>query len=106
MFQLLITDLFLDEVQNIPNWERYIRRIHDSSNVRIFVTGSSSRLLSKEIATSLRGRTLSYEIFPFSFAEYLRFHQIDINLNSSKSRSYIEHAFAKYLTQGGFAETL
>jgi len=97
--------LFLDEVQNIPNWERYIRRIHDTSNVRIFVTGSSSRLLSKEIATSLRGRTLSYEIFPFSFVEYLRFHQIDINLNSSKSRSYIEHAFAKYLTQGGFAET-
>jgi len=97
--------LFLDEVQNIPQWERYIRRIHDTLNVRIFVTGSSSRLLSKEIATSLRGRTLSYEIFPFSFAEYLRFHQIEINLNSSKSISYIEHAFARYLTQGGFAET-
>jgi predicted AAA+ superfamily ATPase len=97
--------LFLDEVQNIPNWERYIRRIHDTLNVRIFVTGSSSRLLSKEIATSLRGRTLTYEIFPFSFAEYLRFHAIEVNLNSSKSISYIENAFARYLTQGGFAET-
>jgi len=97
--------LFLDEVQNIPNWERYIRRIHDTLNVHIVVTGSSSRLLSKEIATCLRGRTLTYEIFPFSFTEYLRFHDIEINLNSSKSRSYIEHAFGNFLTQGGFAET-
>ncbi len=97
--------LFLDEVQNIPNWERYVRRIHDTLNIHIVVTGSSSRLLSREIATSLRGRTLTYEIFPFSFAEYLRAQDITVNLNSSRSRSYIQHAFASYLTQGGFAET-
>ncbi|WP_211665230.1 ATP-binding protein [Leucothrix arctica] len=61
--------LFLDEVQNIPNWERYIRRIHDTLNVRVFVTGSSSRLLSKEIATSLRGRTLTHlaRLFGFNY---------------------------------------
>lgn len=97
--------LFLDEVQNVANWERYVRRIYDTLNVKIVITGSSSRLLSKEIATSLRGRTLTYEIFPFSFAEYLRYQGISVNLNSSKSRSYIQHAFASYLTEGGFAET-
>ncbi len=64
--------LFLDEVQNIEGWERYIRRIYDTENVQIFITGSSSKLLSSEIATSLRGRTITYEIFPFSFREYLK----------------------------------
>jgi hypothetical protein len=97
--------LFLDEIQNIPEWERYVRRVHDTLNVQLFVTGSSSRLLSQEIATSLRGRTLTYEIFPFSFREYLAYQQIEVNLNSSRSRSYIQHAFNTYLHQGGFAET-
>ncbi|MDL1964385.1 MAG: AAA family ATPase [Deltaproteobacteria bacterium] len=55
--------LFLDEVQNVPGWERFVRRIYDTFNLQIFVTGSSSKLLNHEIATSLRGRTLTYEIF-------------------------------------------
>ena len=97
--------LFLDEVQNIEGWERYIRRIYDTENVQIFITGSSSKLLSSEIATSLRGRTVTYEIFPFSFREYLRYKKIEINLYSSKSLSYIQHAFNSYLVDGGFAET-
>jgi predicted AAA+ superfamily ATPase len=97
--------LFLDEIQNIPEWERYVRRIHDTLNVQLFVTGSSSRLLSQEIATSLRGRTLTYEVFPFSFREYLAYQQIEVKLHSSRSRSYIQHAFNNYLHQGGFAET-
>ncbi len=98
--------LFLDEVQNIEGWERYIRRIYDTENVQIFITGSSSKLLSSEIATSLRGRTITYEIFPFSFREYLRYKEIEINLYSSKSVSYIQNAFNNYLVDGGFAETL
>ncbi|BBG65333.1 predicted ATPase [Hydrogenimonas sp.] len=97
--------LFLDEVQNVEGWERYIRRIHDTLNVRIYITGSSSKLLSSEIATSLRGRTVSYEIFPFSFKEYLRYRGIEVNFYSSKNLSYIKHAFGQYLTDGGFAET-
>jgi predicted AAA+ superfamily ATPase len=64
---------FLDEIQNVPDWERFVRRIYDTLNLQIFVTGSSSKLLSFEIATSLRGRTLSFEIFPFSFKEYLAY---------------------------------
>jgi predicted AAA+ superfamily ATPase len=97
--------LFLDEVQNIEGWERYIRRIDDTENVQIFITGSSSKLLSSEIATSLRGRTITYEIFPFSFKEYLTYKEIEVNLYSSKSISYIKNAFNSYLVDGGFADT-
>ncbi len=96
---------FLDEIQNIPNWELFVRRIHDTLNIALYITGSSSKLLSSEIATSLRGRTIVYEIFPFSFKEYLHYKDIEINLYSSKSISFIQNAFNSYLVNGGFAET-
>src|SRR3989344_3561503 len=73
--------LFFDEIQNIENWEIYLRRIHDKEKVRIFVTGSSSKMLSKEIATSLRGRTLSFNLFPLSFKEFLRFNDVQLDKN-------------------------
>lgn len=98
--------LFLDEVQVVDNWELYVRRIYDSLNVRVFITGSSAKLLSSEIATSLRGRTISFEVFPFSFKEYLKAKDIDANLNSSNSLSFIKNALEKYLVDGGFAETI
>jgi len=97
--------LFLDEVQNIEGWEKYVRRIDDTLNLQLYITGSSSKLLSSEIATSLRGRTITYEIFPFSFKEYLRYKEIEVNLYSSKSISFIKNAFNSYLVDGGFAET-
>lgn len=97
--------LFLDEIQNVPEWEIFVRRIYDTLNLQIFVTGSSSKLLSQEIATSLRGRTLSFEIFPFSFKEYLAYKDIEINFYSSKSLSLIKNTFASYLREGGFVET-
>ncbi len=96
--------LFLDEIQEVPNWEKFVRRVYDTLDTHIFVTGSSSKLLSKEIASSLRGRSITYEVFPLSFKEYLRFRDIDINLHSSKSLSYIQNSFESYLTQGGFPE--
>jgi len=96
---------FLDEVQNIEGWERFVRRIYDTLDLQLFITGSSSRLLSSEIATSLRGRTIVYEIFPFSFREYLGYKGIEINLYSSSSISYIQNAWNIYLEDGGFAET-
>ena len=65
--------LFFDEIQNVQNWEKFIRRLYDTENCSVFITGSSAKLLSKEIATALRGRTLSYEVFPLSFREFLRF---------------------------------
>ncbi len=97
--------LFLDEVQSIEGWELFVRRLHDTLNVQLFITGSSSRLLSSELATSLRGRTIAYEIFPFSFKEYLAYKNITINLHSSRSISFIRNAFNNYLREGGFAET-
>lgn len=100
------TYFFFDEIQNVPHWEKFIRRIYDTLPINIVITGSSSKLLSSDIATSLRGRTLTYEIFPFSFSEYLRFQGIDINLYSSKSLSHIKHALAQYLVHGGFPETI
>ncbi len=98
--------LFFDEIQNVENWEIFVRRIYDTLNVAIFITGSSSKLLNIEIATSLRGRTITYEIFPFSFPEYLRFRKIEVNLYSSQSLSYIVNAFDDYIHHGGFAETI
>lgn len=98
--------LFIDEIQNISGWEVFIRRIYDTLNLQITITGSSSKLLSSEIATSLRGRTLTYEIFPFSFKEFLRYKNITVNFDSSKSLSYIKNNFEEYLVCGGFPETI
>ncbi len=96
--------LFLDEIQEVEGWEKFVRRIYDTLNAQIFITGSSSRMFSKELASALRGRTITYEIFPLSFKEYLNFKDIDINLYSSKSLSFIKNAFEMYLKEGGFPE--
>lgn len=98
--------LFLDEIQSVQNWELFVRRIYDTLNLEIFITGSSLKLLSAEIATALRGRTITYEVFPFSLKEYLRFRGIAINLHSSRSSSFVANAFEDYIHQGGFAETI
>lgn len=98
--------LFLDEIQAVENWELYVRRIYDTLNLQIFITGSSAKLLSTEIATGLRGRTITFEVFPFSFKEYLIYKNIKIDLYSSKSLSFIQNALADYLLDGGFAETV
>jgi predicted AAA+ superfamily ATPase len=98
--------LFFDEIQNIPNWEKFVRRVYDTISQNIFITGSNSKLLSTEIATSLRGRTLSFEVFPLSFEEYLSFKEIDIDLYASKSLAYIKNAQSAFLKNGAFPETL
>ena len=97
---------FFDEIQNITNWEKFVRRVYDTISKNIFITGSNSKLLSSEIATSLRGRTLSYEVYPLSFSEYLSFKDIEVDLYSSKSLAYIKNAQDKFLTDGAFPETL
>lgn len=70
--------LFLDEVQNVEGWPLVVRRLLDTKQIEIYITGSSAKLLSKEIATSLRGRSLALEIQPFNFEEYLAAHQISL----------------------------
>ena len=100
--------LFFDEIQNVNNWPLVIRRLHDTKNVEIFLTGSSAKLLSKEIATSLRGRSLAVEIWPYSFNEWMRAKNIaiDCSLYDKKTQDRLTHAFHRYLSDGGFPETL
>ena len=97
---------FFDEIQNIAGWEKFVRRVYDSISKNIFITGSNSKLLSSEIATSLRGRTLSYEVYPLSFLEYLSFKDIEVDLYSSKSLAHIKNAQEIFLKDGSFPETL
>jgi hypothetical protein len=70
--------LFLDEIQNIPGWESWVRGRNDSEDIKIFVTGSSARMLSREIGSRLTGRQVSFEVYPLSFAEYLHFQGITV----------------------------
>ncbi len=59
--------LFLDEIQVVEDWSKWLNRIYESKKYKIFISGSSSRLLSRELATQLRGRTLDFTVLPFSF---------------------------------------
>lgn len=95
---------FFDEVQEVPNWEKFVRRLLDTENCRIYLTGSSSKLLSRELATSLRGRTLPFEVFPLSFSEFLTFNKISVNPETSKGQATVLHWFDRWLRQGGFPE--
>jgi predicted AAA+ superfamily ATPase len=99
---------FFDEIQQVRGWELFVRRIYDSEKVDVFVSGSSARLLSREVATELRGRGTETIIFPFSFGEYLRHHGTEPppkpSFTAKAERSRIERAFREYLTVGGFPE--
>ena len=98
----------LDEIQTVPGWERFVRRILDSEKVDVFISGSSAALLSREIATAMRGRAWEVIIHPFSFEEYLRHHghalPEDPAFLPAPQRSALEHAFLEYLETGGFPE--
>ena len=97
---------FFDEIQNVDKWEKFVRRAYDGVTKNIFITGSNSKLLSREIATSLRGRTITYEIFPLSFREYLYFNDIEPDLYHSQTRAKIAYLFEKFLFEGGFPEVV
>lgn len=100
--------LFLDEIQMAPDWAMIVRRFHDSKNVDIYLSGSSAKLLSKEIHTSLRGRSLSTEIWPLSFKEFLITKKADIqtDLFSQKVQDKLKQYFHDYLLSGGFPEVV
>lgn len=99
--------LYLDEVQNVPGWERFVRRLLDQGNVHVLVTGSSSKMLSAEIATSLRGRALATEVLPFGFGEALAHAGLSAPSTwpvGPAERARLVHAFDAYLEAGGFPE--
>ena len=97
--------LFLDEIQNVNGWEKFVRRLLERKNARIFITGSSSKLLSGEISTALRGRSLTYRLFPLSFEEYLRFKELKIREPLIEDdRGLIRKYLDEYVHFGGFPE--
>lgn len=97
--------LFFDEIQNIPEWERFVRRVHDQG-YKIFISGSNANLLSSELATRLTGRYLKIELFPFSYKELLMFQNIEYNTITTQKKSLLLHYFDQYLNNGGFPDWL
>jgi hypothetical protein len=97
--------LFFDEIQNVNGWEKFVRRLLERRDVRIFITGSSSKLLSREIATALRGRSLSFRLFPLSFKEFLMFKGFKAEEPFIEDeRGVILRHLDEYLQFGGFPE--
>jgi predicted AAA+ superfamily ATPase len=100
--------LFLDEIQLVQGWERFVRRIMDSEKVDVFLSGSSAKLLSREVATALRGRAMEVLVHPFSFREALAHAGLlpskEWERLASRERSAVKGAFERYLEIGGFPE--
>ncbi|ASI99600.1 ATP-binding protein [Thermococcus celer] len=98
--------LFLDEVQVVEGWERFVRYLLDMGH-RVFVSGSSAKLLSKEIATQLRGRSVTVSVFPFSFPEFLRARGFRVKRYlSSEEKAGLRALLDEYLEWGGYPEVV
>ncbi|MBI3987578.1 MAG: ATP-binding protein [Lentisphaerae bacterium] len=100
---------FLDEIQEVAGWEVFARRLLDTERVELFLSGSSARLLSREVATHMRGRAMEALVHPFSFREYLRHHQREPKQETNRlpkaARSALDKDLGNYLTDGGFPES-
>ena len=98
--------LFMDEVLNVSGWESWVRGRSETEDIKIFVTGSSSQMLSREIGTKLTGRNVSFEVYPLSFQEFLRFNNLEVEteLVYLARKATIRKLFNDYLKYGGFPE--
>ncbi len=99
---------FLDEIQNVPKWESFVRRLQDAG-CKFFITGSNASLLSRELGTKLTGRAIISELYPFSFREFLVFKGFTVKKNSlslTQERALIKKNFNEYLRGGGMPEYL
>ena len=95
---------YFDEIQNVEQWERFIRRLHDTGN-KIYITGSNARMLSRELGTHLTGRYLSVELYPFSFKEFILLKKPDLlgkNYYKTNVKAEILALFHEYFYHGGF----
>lgn len=95
--------LFLDEIQNIDGWPLFVSRLL-RQKIHLFITGSNSKLLSKELSTHLTGRNNKVELYPFSFSEYCAITKTDTTSLSTKAKGLRKSSLQKYLLQGGFPE--
>ena len=98
--------LFLDEIQAVDGWSRFARRVLDTESARLYVSGSSAKMLSTEVATEFRGRGYTVELLPLSFAEALLYSDVELPTRrpGSRTRSQLEAAFTDYLRVGGFPD--
>lgn len=100
--------LFLDEMQNIDGWEKFARRLADTK-YKVWITGSNAKMLSSDIATTLGGRYLTTEVYPYSFVEYLKVKDVafdEISLYSTESRAKVTRCWDTYLSWGGLPESV
>jgi len=96
---------FFDEIQVVPGWEPFVDRLMRMEKCEVYITGSSAQMLSREIATQMRGRALSWEMFSFSFREFLDYKGIESDGPlSTKKRLTVQKAFEEYWETGGFPE--
>lgn len=95
--------LFIDEIQNIPEWYLFVNRLL-RKQMHVIITGSNAKLLSGELATHLTGRHHSIALYPFSFAEYCDVKEVDVNSRTTKAIAERRAAFDDYMRQGGFPE--
>jgi len=91
----------LDEIQNVPSWERWVNNLY-AKQIKVFVTGSNSSLLSSEISTFLTGRNKVIKLYPFSFKEFLSVKKIKVDYQTTDERRAISQAFNDYFEKGGF----
>jgi len=101
------TVFLLDEIQHVAGWEKFCRRAVERENIKVFLSGSASRMMPFEIHTALRGRAWSMEVLPFSFKEYLGARNRDVHDNGlvHGTRSIlVKNHFSEYLRWGGFPE--
>ena len=99
---------FFDEIQNIEDWELFVRRIHREKN-KVFIIGSNASLLSSELSTHLTGRHIVVELLPFSFREYLQYHRVSYNEKSfliTQEKAILKKNFNEFLENGGMPEYL
>jgi predicted AAA+ superfamily ATPase len=99
--------LFLDEIQNISGWEKFARRMADTKH-RVYITGSNAKMLSHDIQTTLGGRYIPIDVYPYDFGEFLKANDMDIAANSlfsTKAKSEVLRKFNDYFYFGGFPES-
>ena len=99
------THLFIDEIQNIPEWYLFVNRLL-RRNMHVILTGSNAKLLSGELSTHLTGRHKPISLYPFSFAEYCEYKQVDTVRQTTQAIAFRRAAFDEYMKQGGFPELL
>lgn len=99
------THLFIDEIQNIPEWYLFVNRLL-RRNMRVILTGSNAKLLSGELSTHLTGRHKPISLYPFSFAEYCEYKHVDTVRQTTQAVAFRRAAFDEYMKQGGFPELL